>query len=192
MKSFAADQQYISVQELHDAGYSNYKIRQMIGDGELTNVNKKWFENTDYSGEINDFYATQVYAEKGVVCLISAAVYYGLSNERPSKIDVAIPRDVRIPQSPSYPPMRFYRMTEPRYSTGITKIQEGSNSFLIYDREKTVCDVIYHRNKMGFEPATEVLRKYVQQSDRDINKLLGYAKILQVENVIKQYLEVLL
>lgn len=192
MESCVNNQQYISIKELHNSGYSNYKIRQMIHAGHLANVNRKWLENEYYTGETNDFYAVRIHAEKGVICLISAAIYYGLSNERSSKIDVAIPRNVKTPQSPSYPPMRFYRMAEQRYRTGIVTIQEGNNSFVIYDREKTVCDVIYHRNKMGLEPAIEVLRRYLKQPDRNINRLLSYAKILHVEQTIRQYLEALL
>lgn len=192
MRSFPVEKQFISSQELHEAGYSNYKIRQLVGAGDLVGVNRKWYENANYNGEINDFYAVPAYAEQGVICLISAAVYYELSSERQSQIEVAIPRNARIPESPDWPAMKFYRMTEPRYSMGIVEVQEGGNSFRIYDKEKTVCDVIYHRNKMGFEPAMEVLKRYVQQPDRDINRLIAYSRRLQVETTIKQYLEALL
>ena len=192
MMPFPAEKQFISSKELHDAGYSNYKIRQMVSAGDLISVNRKWYENANFKGEINDFYAVTAYAEQGVVCLISAAVYHGLSSERPNQIEIAIPRNVRIPESPDWPAMKFYRMMEPRYSTGIVEVIEGNNSFRIYDKEKTVCDVIYHRNKMGFEPAMEVLKRYVQQPDRNINQLITYAKRLQVEATIKQYLEALL
>lgn len=192
MMSFPVEKQFISSQELHEAGYSNYKIRQMVSAGELVGVNRKWYENANYTGEINDFYAVPAYANRGVICLISAAVYYELSSERQSQIEVAIPRNARIPESPECPAMKFYRMTEPRYGMGIVEVQEDGNSFRIYDKEKTVCDVIYHRNKMGFEPAMEVLKRYVKRPDRDINRLIAYAKRLQVETTIKQYLEALL
>lgn len=192
MIPFPAEKQFISSQELHKAGYSNYKIRQMVKAGDLVAVNRKWYENANYAGEINDFYAVPAYAGQGVICLISAAVYHELSNERPNQIEVAIPRNVRIPESPDWPAMKFYRMVESRYNIGIVDVKEGSNSFRIYDKEKTVCDVIYHRNKLGFEPAMEVLRRYVQQPDRNINRLIAYAKRLQVETTIKQYLEALL
>ena len=52
--------------------------------------------------------------------------------------------------------------------------------------------MIYHRNKMGFEPAIEVLKRYVHQPDRNVNRLIAYAKRLWVETTIKQYLEALL
>ena len=142
MMPFLAEKQFVSVAELHDAGYSNYKIRQMVDAGDLIGVNRKWYENARYTGEINDLYAVPAYAGKGIVCLISAAVYYELSNERPSHIDIAIPRNARIPESPDWPEMKFYRMVEPRYSIGIVEMREGSNSFRIYDKEKTVCFMI--------------------------------------------------
>ena len=190
--SFPVGKQFISTQELHKVGYSNYKIRQMVGVGDLISVNRKWYENANYNGKINDFYAVPAYAEQGVICLISAAVYYDLSSERQNHIEVALPRNARIPESPNWPAMKFYRMTEPRYGIGIVDVDEDGNSFRIYDKEKTVCDVIYHRNKMGFEPAMEVLKRYVQRTDRDINRLITYAKRLQVETTIKQYLEAML
>ena len=192
MIPFPVEKQFISTLELHEAGYSKYKIRQMVSSGDLISVNRKWYENAHYDGEMNDFYAVEAYAEHGVVCLISAAVYHELSGERPGWIDVAIPRNVRIPDSPDWPAMKFHRMSQPRYSMGIVEVKEEGNSFRIYDKEKTVCDVIYHRNKLGFEPAIEVLRRYVRQPDRDINRLIAYAKSLQVETTIRQYLEALL
>ncbi len=186
------DKQFISSEELHEAGFSNYKIRKMVSDGTLSNVNRRWYENLNYSGEINDFYAVPVYARDGVVCLISAAVYHELSSERPAWIDVAIPRSARVPEGPDWPAMRFYRMSELRYEIGIVNIEESRNSFRVYDPEKTVCDVVYHRNKLGFESAMEVVKNYIERTDRDFNKLIDYARHLQVESTLRSYLEVLL
>ena len=59
---FPVEKQFISSQELHEAGYSNYKIRQMVSAGDLIGVNRKWYENAHYSGEINDFYAVSAHA----------------------------------------------------------------------------------------------------------------------------------
>ena len=192
MQNLPAGKQFFSVNELHNAGYSKYKISQLVKNGIITSVNRKWYENSNYTGEINDFYAVNPYAEQGVICLISAAVYHELTTHRPSHIDVALPRSARVPQSPEWPSMKFYRLGEDRYTTGIVTIQEGENSFRIYDREKTVCDMILYRNKLGFEPAVEVLKMYIKRPDRDINRLLKYAEMLHVKTSIKQYLEVLL
>lgn len=83
MMSFPVEKQFISSRELHEAGYSNYKIRQMVSAGDLIGVNRQWYENAHYSGEINDCYAVPAYAEQGVVCLISAAMIFARYLERP-------------------------------------------------------------------------------------------------------------
>ena len=62
---------------------------------------------------------------------------------------------------------------------------------MIYDVEKTVCDMIFYRNKLGFESAIEVLKNYVKRPDRNINKLMEYAKKLRCAKLLREYLEVM-
>ena len=184
-------QQFISVQELKDDGYSHYKIGKLVESGELAGVNKRYYENLTYSGEPNDFYATTAYSEKSVICLLSAAVYYGLSSERLSRVDVALPRRTRIPEPPEWPVMKFYLFSEPRYELGLKTVNEDGNVYQIYDMEKTVCDILFYRNKLGFEAAVEVIRNYMQHKDRDLNRLMAYADKLREKSVMRQFVEVL-
>lgn len=183
--------QFLSAKELKEEGYSHYRINQMVSSGKLASVNKKYYENLAYEGEPNDFYAAYACSEKGIICLRSAAVYYGLSSERPAAVDVALPRRTRIPESPEWPVMKFYLFSEERYETGITTVNEEGNIFHIYDREKTVCDIVFYRNKLGFEPAVEIVRNYLNSQDRDINRLMEYAKRLRVETAMRQFVEVM-
>ncbi len=62
---------------------------------------------------------------------------------------------------------------------------------MIYDMEKTVVDIISYREKIGIEETKEVLINYLSKKDRNINKLMVYAKILGQEQILKTYLEVL-
>ena len=185
-------QQFISVQELKEDGYSHYKINKLVAAGELAGVNKRYYENLTFRGEPNDFYATTAYSEKSVVCLLSAAVYYGLSSERLSRIDVALPRRTRIPTAPEWPAMKFYLFSQPRYELGLKTVNEDGNIYQIYDMEKTVCDIIFYRNKLGFEAAVEVIRNYMQHKDRNLNRLMAYADKLREKTVMRQFVEVLI
>lgn len=185
------DKQFISRKELYDAGLTPYKIKKLVEGGMLKIVNRNYFEKTEYDGDINEFSAVSIYSPKGVVCLTSAAVYHGLSTSRPLQIDIALPRRTRIPKSPDWPEMKYYLFTDDRYFIGIETISEGSNQFKIYDREKTVCDMIFYRNKLGFEPAVDVLKNYINNPNRDINKLMKYAEKLHCAKLLREYLEVM-
>lgn len=184
--------QYISRYELHDSGYSTYGINRLVDEGKLIAINKNYFENSQYSGEINDYYIVNAIAPKGIICLISAAIYHGLSTSRELHIDIAMPRRSRIPKSPDSPSMRFYLFSQERYKTGIFTVNENGNSFMIFDKEKTLCDLLFYRNKLGFEPFAEALKNYMSSKDRDLNKLIDYAEKLRCGKLMKQYLEVMI
>ncbi|MBO7698767.1 MAG: hypothetical protein J6S38_07040 [Erysipelotrichaceae bacterium] len=183
--------QYISRDELHDSGYSTYRINRLVQQGELIAINKNHFENPQYKGEINDHYSVNAIAPKGVICLLSAAIYHGLSTSRELQIDVAIPRRSRIPDSPDSTVIQFYLFSEERYKTGIVTVTEGENSFMIYNKEKTLCDLLFYRNKLGFEPFAEAMKNYLSSKDRDLNKLMSYAEKLRCGKLMKQYLEIM-
>ena len=61
-----------------------------------------------------------------------------------------------------------------------------------YDLERTVCDIVRSRNKVGSETFNAAMKMYVSRKDKDFNKLYEYAKKLHVQKIIRNYLEVLL
>ena len=173
-------------------GFSYYRINQMVEQGMLTKLNKKYYENLGFDGEESDFYYVYAYVPDGVVCLLSAAVYYNLSTYRLEAIDVAIPRNGNVSTLPDWPELKVCYFTDDRYYTGIEIIEDGKNRFRIYDIEKTVVDIVYYREKIGIEETKEVLTSYLRRSDRNLNRLIRYAEILKCGNTMKRYLEVLL
>ena len=185
------DKMLFSVVELKKAGLSHYKINQLVADGILLKLNKKYYENTNYQGEESDFYYVPAYAPKGVVCLMSAASYYNLTTYRPDSIDVAIQRKAKISTIPDWPALSVYYYADDRFEMGIETVQEGKNQFKIYDIEKTVVDIVFFREKIGIEETKEILVNYLRRKDRNLNRLLRYAEMLKCGEVMKTYLEVL-
>ena len=186
------NQMIFSSQELRNVGFSYYRINQMVEQGMLTKLNKKYYENVGFDGEESDFYYVYAYVPDGVVCLLSAAVYYNLSTYRLEAIDVAIPRNGNVSTLPDWPELKVCYFTDDRYYTGIEIIEDGKNRFRIYDIEKTVVDIVYYREKIGIEETKEVLTSYLRRSDRNLNRLIRYAEMLKCGNIMKRYLEVLL
>ena len=185
------DQMIFSIEELKEAGFSHYRINQLVEEGTLQKLNKRFYENTKYQGEESDFYYVSAYAPKGVVCLMSAAAYYNLTTYRPDAVDVAIQRKAKISTMPDWPTLSVYYYADERYEIGIRNVQEGKNQFKIYDIEKTVVDIVFFREKVGIEETKEVLVNYLRRKDRDLNRLLRYAELLKCSDVMKTYLEVL-
>mgnify|MGYP001081126104 CR=1 FL=1 len=185
------DQKIFSMQELQSMGFSQYKISKLVSEGNLIKLNKSYYENTAYHGEESDFYYTDAYAPKGVICLLSAAVYYQLTTFIPDAVDVAIPRKAKVSTIPDWPQMNFHHYTDDRHELGVTTIREGKNGFRIYDMEKTVVDIVFYREKVGIEETREILVTYLRRKDRNLNRLLKYAELMKCGKTMRQYLEVL-
>ena len=186
---FPDDQKFLSIQELKNKGLSQYKIRNLVKEGKLIKLNKSYYENTDYRGEESDFYYVSVYAPKGVVCLLSAAVYYHLTTFIPDAVEVAIPRKAKISTIPDWPPMKIHYYTDDRYKLGTLTVREDKNEFRIYDIEKTVVDIVFYREKVGIEETREILINYLKRKDRNLNRLLKYAELMKCDKVLRHYLE---
>ena len=178
--------------ELMQMGASYYDVKKLVKNGKLIKLSSSVYETVDYKGEESDFYYAQAFAPKGVVCLMGAAVFYGLSTYRPDAVDVAIERDHKVSMLPEWPSIHVVTFSKERYETGIVKMKEDDNTFYIYDIEKTVLDILFYRNKVGIEETKEILTNYLMKKDRDLNKLHRYAKNLRCEKILSTYLEVLI
>jgi predicted transcriptional regulator of viral defense system len=127
----------------------------------------------------------------GVICLFSAWQFYGLTTFIPSAHHLTIPGKAKL-VLPAYPPVKLYYWYGASYLLGKTEIMVEGQPICIYDLEKSVCDAIKFRNKVGSDIASEVLKNYLKRNDRNIDLLMKYARLLRVENILQQNLNVLL
>lgn len=192
MEKIAENKKFITITELKNMGHSYYKIEKLEKAGILSRINRSTFENLGYKGDENDFFSAEAYVPNGVICLMSAARYYGLTNFLPDAVDVAIERKKKVNTLPEWPEIRIFYFAPSRMDIGVTEIFEGENCFHIFDIEKTVVDIIYYRNKIGIEETSEVLKNYLKRRDRQIDRIYAYAKRLRCEKVVRTYLEVLI
>ncbi len=129
----------------------------------------------DFPIEWEDLAITALSIPRGVICLISALCYYGLTDEMMREFWIAVPHTTT---SPSRKNVRIVRMRN--ISLGQTTIKIGNQKLKIFDRERTIVDSFRYLDK---ETALKALKAYLNDSNTkpDINKLLRYAKKLRVD-----------
>jgi len=151
------DQLIFSIQELKDKGLSYYKISQLVKQGILIKLNKKYYENTNFDGEESDFYYAYAYVPNGVICLLSAAVYYNLSTYRPDAIDIAIPRKARVSTLPEWPVLNIYYFTEER-KTGVEETKEVLSNYL-HRKDRNLNKLIRYAEMLKCK---DIINKYLE------------------------------
>ncbi len=124
----------------------------------------------------------------GVICLISALSYHEITTQIPHEVYVAISRKMSYPRL-EYPPARFFKFSEKSFKAGVDIHKISGIDVKIYSPEKTIVDCFKYRNKIGMDVALEALKLWRRKKNADIGKVMEYAKICRVYNVIKPYVE---
>lgn len=129
--------------------------------------------------------------KSGVICLISALSFHEITTQIPHEVYTAISRSMAYPKL-SYPPTLFFRFSDEAFHAGVEIHKISGVEVKIYSQEKTVVDCFKYRNKIGLDVAIEAMKFWRKKKDAKIDKLIEYAKICRVYNVIKPYAEAML
>jgi predicted transcriptional regulator of viral defense system len=124
---------------------------------------------------------------QGVICLLSALRFHGLTAQAPSAIWMAIDTKARLPKEDQMV-MKFVRFSGKALAAGIEQHQLGGITIQVFNPAKTVSDCFKYRNKIGLDVALEALKDGLKQNRCSMDDLWGYAQICRVQNVMKPYL----
>jgi len=128
---------------------------------------------------------------QGVVCLVSALSFHGLTTQIPHEISIAIPRSAWFPHL-DYPPLKIHRFDKASLKSGVETHAIDGIDVRVYSPEKTLADCFKFRNKIGMPVFLEALRTYRHRNKPNFDKVLEYARICRVERLIKPHLETIL
>lgn len=124
----------------------------------------------------------------GILCMYSAWAYYELTTKLPPSICIAIEKKRKV-ILPDYPSVSLYYWSNSVLEIGVTKQKIDDYTVRIYDLEKSVCDAVKFRNKIGIDISSEILRNYLKRKDRNLTRLNEYAKRMRVANTMNSLID---
>lgn len=170
-------------------GISRYSLYKMRDNNILEQVSRGIYRLVDMPPMSNpDLVTVSLRFPKSVICLISALSYHDMTTQIPHAISVAVPRGSRMP-SLNNPPVHAYKFSAKAFNAGIETHLIDRTRVKIYSAEKTLADCFKYRNKLGMDVVLEALRLYRSQNKYNPKKILKYARVCRVENVMRPYLE---
>ena len=89
-----------------------------------------------------------------------------------------------------YPFIKAYRVESALVTLGEASGKIDSIDVRIYDRDRTICDVLRNMNKMDKEIFNKAIQGYVKDSKKNIPNLMKYAKVLRVQKRVKEMIGV--
>jgi predicted transcriptional regulator of viral defense system len=125
---------------------------------------------------------------QGIVCLLSALRFHGLSTQNPHEIWLALPGKAWAPKYQS-PKLRVVRFSGDSLTKMIEKHTIEGVTVRIFSPAKTVADCFKFRNRIGLDVAIEALRDCWRHKKATMDDLVAAARMCRMDNVMRPYLE---
>ena len=162
------------------------QLRRAAEEGTLLRLRNGVYVET--SALANNMVDVERIVPGGVLCLYSAFAHYGLSTQVPSSFCIAIEAKRKL-RLPDYPIIDLYYWKKENLEFGITQKDLSGYVVRITDLERTVCDAVKYRNKIGLDVCGEVIDNYLKMDNRNISLLNEYAIRLRLRTILTKYLE---
>ena len=165
-------------------------IQQLMREGFIEKV--KW----GYYHWVNEFDGSEIVIIKrlfpdSILCMETALFYYKYSDRNPAEWNIAIDKNAsRQRTKVDYPFIKAYRVEPALLTVGETKGQIDEIDIRIYDRDRTICDVLRNMNRMDKEIFNKAIQNYVKDPKKNIANLMQYAKALRVQKRVKELIGV--
>jgi len=177
--------------ELRDAGVTAATMSRMERDGEVLRLSRGLYQLSDAPLDANHSLAEAAKrVPKGVVCLVSALAFHGLTDQLPRQVWLAVGQK-DWPPKPDGTPIRIVRFTDRLLNDSVeTHVTEGV-PIKVFGIVKTIADCFRYRNKIGLSVAIEGLQEALRQRKATPGEIAIQAEQGGVATVIRPYLEAL-
>lgn len=173
-----------------NAGISKtYFLEYIKKYGFVKIANGIYLSNTAWE---DGMYILQSQHSKAIFSHETALYLLGLTEREPFKYEVTVPRGYNT-SSLKEKNAKPYTVKKELYTIGITELKTPMGNIVkSYNAERTICDVFKPNCNIEIQDKQFAVKEYLRNSQKNIFKLMNYAKTLCVEKQLRQYLEVLL
>lgn len=140
----------------------------------------------------DEMYEFQKKYSKCVYCNQTALHLWNLGDYIPVEYDVMLPNNSNVSCIKNKNGIRVHQTDKKYYELGLTVVKNNfGNEVVVYDREKTLCDIMRPNCQISKETVIRAYKDYFNSKKVNLGKLIEYAKIMKVEDKIRPYVEVL-
>lgn len=175
----------VKTAELYTLGIDYRRIMSFVDWGLLRRVKNGYYALLDEPLS-EDEMIFRLFGADGVLTMESALYQYGYLTVKPAEYQIAVDKNTSKSRFHlNYPFVHPYYSEPKVLSLGVTEIPFGGGSMRIYDRERLMCDCLKYEEHMDREDVKRALRAYLAEPDKDISRLLMYARERKVVSKVQ-------
>lgn len=179
----------LRARDLTTRGMNRVQLRQAVQAGLLEQAGRGLYRLP--GADITEHHTLAETAKRipnGVICLLSALRFHGLTTQGPHEVWVAVDHKAWSPRAENVG-LRVVRLSGRALTEGVENHTVEGVPLRVYSPAKTVADCFKFRNKIGVDVAIEALRETWRERRATMKDLEYHARINRVANVMRPYLE---
>lgn len=179
----------LKTSELSDLGLSSRQIKKLLDEEIIIKIKYGYYE---FSGSIprEEIIIARLFPN-AVIFLESALMHYEYTDRIPSAWQIAVNKNSEKSQ---YKMDNFFvepYYLEPKFiEVGVDRIILEGITIKIYDRDRTICDVLRYEKKIEKEVFSNAIQRYIKDQKKNIRKLFEYAEVFNIKNKVQTYVGV--
>ncbi|MGN0332331.1 MAG: abortive phage infection protein [Lachnospiraceae bacterium] len=191
MNELVKEHDYLTPKLARSSGISKFKFYKYVEENRLDQVRRGIYLSGDEW--VDELYVIHQRCPKAVFSHDEAFYYHNLTDREPLVHTFTIYSGYNAHRLVADGNCKAYAVKKELLDVGKIFVENNSgNSIPMYNLERTICDLMRSRNTIEIQEFNSVLRAYIIRKDKNLNRLMEYAKLFRVDNVIRRYMEVLL
>ena len=173
-----------------EAGISKHALYNFIRDNGFEKAAHGVYASPETWEDEN--YILSLRCPQGVLSHDEALYYHGLTDREPLQKTITIYTGYGTSRMVA-DGIKVFTVKKELLDIGkeIVKTSYG-HDIPLYNRERTICDLIRCRNRFEIQDFQTALKTYIMGKNKNLNRLMEYAKLFHVDKKIREYMEVLL
>lgn len=140
----------------------------------------------------DDLYLLQLRCPKTIYSHDTALFLLDMTDQEPLKYSVTAKTGYN-PSHLSMDGIKVFTVKKELFYLGITEVLTPfGHAVTVYNPERTLCDMLRSRSEMEIQSVLDALKRYTRRKDKNLHKLMEFAKLFHIDKRLNQYLEVLL
>ena len=179
----------VKKEQFTELGIDYRRILDFVQSGDLVRI-----KNGYYTDRIDRFTEEELVARlfsDARLCMESALYAYGYISQKPYAWHLAVDKNTSKSRfKMDYPKIIPYYTEPDALELGTTEITMSGQQFLIYDRDRVICDCLKYETKLEREVFKGALQSYIRDSQKDISALMAYARARKVVGKVQSMIGV--
>ena len=181
---------YITAMQVTSAGIPRRCLSEMLLSGDIYKIGRGIYALPEVWED--EMYFLQHRYGKGIFSHGTALYLHGFTDRTPSIYTMTFPYGYN-PSNAKKQGIVATVTALKLYEMGIIETASPcGNPIKVYDVERTLCDIVRGQNIHDVQLVNPAMKMYTRSKNKNLPKLLDYAKKLRVESKILGYIQILL